>query len=121
LKLKHNQRYRNPAFAAAQHTDSVQPLPKHSGFGDIMKKISFLCATAALVTPVAIYAQETTGTIRGEVTANGAPVGGAQVVIVNVPSGTTSTVTADAQGNFSAAGPSPGWSIPHHGQCGRLP
>jgi hypothetical protein len=73
-----------------------------------MKKISFLCATAALVTPVAIYAQETTGTIRGEVTANGAPVGGAQVVIVNVPSGTTSTVTADAQGNFSAAGLRPG-------------
>ncbi len=69
-----------------------------------MRKISLLCATAALVTPVAIYAQETTSSIRGSVTSGGAPVAGAEVTIVNVPSGTRNTVTTDAEGNFSAQG-----------------
>ncbi len=73
-----------------------------------MRKISLLCATAALAMPVAVYAQETTATIRGEVIANGTGVAGAEVSIVNVPSGTTSTVTTDAEGNFSAAGLRPG-------------
>ena len=69
-----------------------------------MRKISLLCATAALVAPVAAYAQETTSTIRGNVTAAGAPVVGAQVRIVHVPSGTTSTSTTNSEGGFSASG-----------------
>ncbi len=73
-----------------------------------MRKISLLCATAALVTPVAVYAQETTSIIRGTVTANGSPLPGATVTIVNVPSGTRSTVTTDESGGFTAAGLRPG-------------
>jgi hypothetical protein len=69
-----------------------------------MRKISLLCATAALAAPVAVYAQETTGDIRGTVSAAGAPVGGAEVVITHVPSGTVNRTTTDAQGNFSASG-----------------
>jgi hypothetical protein len=69
-----------------------------------MRKISLLCATAALAMPVAVYAQETTSSIRGSVTSGGSPVAGAEVRIVNVPSGTTNTVTTDAEGNFSAQG-----------------
>jgi outer membrane receptor for ferrienterochelin and colicin len=69
-----------------------------------MKKISLLCAAAAFAMPVAAYAQETTSTIRGEVTANGAAVPGAQVVVTHVPSGTVSRSTTDQQGGFSAAG-----------------
>jgi hypothetical protein len=73
-----------------------------------MRKISLLCATAALVSPVAIYAQETTSTIRGTVTAAGAPVAGAELTIVNVPTGGRSTVTTDENGGFSASGLRPG-------------
>jgi hypothetical protein len=69
-----------------------------------MRKISLFCAVSALAMPAAIHAQETTATIRGQVTAGGAPVSDAEVSVVNVPSGTTSTVRTDAQGNFSAAG-----------------
>jgi hypothetical protein len=69
-----------------------------------MNKISLLCATAALAMPVALYAQETTSSIRGTVTSGGTPVAGAEVRIVNVPSGTASNVTTDADGNFSAQG-----------------
>ena len=56
-------------------------------------------AAIALIAPSAAMAQETTSTIRGTVTANGTPVPGASVEIVNVPSGTTSTVTTDAAGS----------------------
>jgi hypothetical protein len=61
-------------------------------------------AAVALIAPAGAMAQETTSTIRGTVTANGAPVAGAAVTVVNVPSGTTSNVTTDANGNFNAAG-----------------
>ncbi len=70
-----------------------------------MNKYSLLGATAALIMPVAaLHAQDTTSTIRGDVTQGGAPVAGAEVVITNVPSGTTSTVTTGADGSFNAAG-----------------
>lgn len=50
------------------------------------------------------YAQEVSGTIRGEVQdENGAPLAGATVTIVHVPSGTQSVVTSGAGGTFSAA------------------
>jgi hypothetical protein len=69
-----------------------------------MKKISLLCATAALVTPVAIYAQETTADIRGTVVSGGSPVANAEVVITHVPTGAVSRVNTDTQGNFGASG-----------------
>jgi hypothetical protein len=61
-------------------------------------------AIAALVAPAAVQAQETTSTIRGTVTSAGAPVPGAAVEIVHVPSGSRSTVTTDASGTFNAGG-----------------
>ena len=61
-------------------------------------------AMVALVIPAAASAQETTSSIRGSVTANGAAVAGAQVTILHVPSGTTSTVSTDANGGFNATG-----------------
>lgn len=65
-------------------------------------------AAVALVMPVAATAQETTSAIRGTVTAGGTPVAGATVTIVNVPTGTTSTTTTDANGGFSSTGLRPG-------------
>lgn len=61
-------------------------------------------AVAALAIPAAASAQETTSTIRGSVSSAGAPVAGATVTVVNVPSGTTSTVTTGADGSFNASG-----------------
>ncbi|HEX8655320.1 MAG TPA: TonB-dependent receptor [Allosphingosinicella sp.] len=71
-----------------------------------MNKYGLLSAVAAvaIVAPTAAYAQETTSSIRGEVTSAGAPVAGAEVTITHVPSGTTSTSTTDEGGTFSAAG-----------------
>ena len=61
-------------------------------------------AAVALIAPAAAMAQETTSTIRGTVTSNGAPVAGATIEVVNVPSGTRSTLTTDANGSFTATG-----------------
>ncbi|MBB3472261.1 carboxypeptidase regulatory-like domain-containing protein [Sphingomonas sp. BK345] len=65
-------------------------------------------ALVALVAPAAAMAQETTSTIRGTVTGDGAPVAGATVEVVNVPSGTRSTTTTDSKGGFNATGLRPG-------------
>lgn len=69
----------------------------------------FLAASAAsisLATAIATpaFAQETTSSVRGTVVADGVPVAGATVTIVNVPSGTTSRATTDANGSFNASG-----------------
>jgi hypothetical protein len=69
-----------------------------------MRKFTLLCAAAAVVAPVAVYAQETTSTIIGTVTANGSPVPGALVVITHVPSGSVSRATTDGSGSFAATG-----------------
>lgn len=61
-------------------------------------------AMVALIAPVAAMAQETTTQIRGTVTANGAPVAGAGVLVLNVPSGTKSQTTTDSSGAFSLSG-----------------
>ncbi|MGL5838250.1 MAG: TonB-dependent receptor [Sphingorhabdus sp.] len=50
------------------------------------------------------FAQETTSSVRGTVESGSGPVAGATVTIVHEPSGTTSTSTTDASGNFSANG-----------------
>jgi outer membrane receptor for ferrienterochelin and colicin len=60
-------------------------------------------ATAAHVMPA--MAQETAGQINGYISnAAGAALGGAQVRIVHTPSGTTTTVTTNADGRFIARG-----------------
>jgi hypothetical protein len=61
-------------------------------------------AAIALLAPATAMAQETTSTIRGSVTAGGVAVPGASITIVNVPSGTRSTVTTDADGSFNVGG-----------------
>ncbi|MCW2371022.1 carboxypeptidase regulatory-like domain-containing protein [Sphingobium sp. B11D3D] len=68
----------------------------------------FLAASAAsIATCVAIspaHAQETTSSVRGTVTAEGAPVAGAAVTVTHVPSGTVSRTTTGADGSFSTSG-----------------
>lgn len=56
----------------------------------------------AITTPA--FAQETTSSIRGTVTSDGAPIAGATVEIVNVPSGTRATTTTNESGAFIANG-----------------
>lgn len=58
--------------------------------------------TAAMVAPA--HAQETTSSIRGTVTAQGAPVVGATVTVTHVPSGTTVNAVTGASGAFNATG-----------------
>ncbi|MCW2413598.1 MULTISPECIES: TonB-dependent receptor [unclassified Sphingobium] len=68
----------------------------------------FLAASAAsIATCVALspaHAQETTSSVRGTVTAEGAPVSGAAVTVTHVPSGTVSRTTTGADGSFSTSG-----------------
>lgn len=62
-------------------------------------------AAIALVSSTAIHAQETTSTLRGTVNGDaGSPVSGATVTITHTPSGTRSTQTTDASGQFNATG-----------------
>jgi hypothetical protein len=73
-----------------------------------MNRFILLGSSAIVLAASAAHAQETTSSIRGTVTSAGAPVAGATVEIVNVPSGTRSTTTTDAGGTFSAGGLRPG-------------
>lgn len=53
----------------------------------------------------AVYAQETTASIRGDVTGSGgAPVAGATITAVHIPSGTRSTTVSGAEGVFDLRG-----------------
>lgn len=66
-----------------------------------------LCTTTALsviaLAAPAVYAQEVSGTIRGDVVDDtGAPLVGATVTVTHVPSGTRSVQTTDGGGTFSA-------------------
>ena len=59
----------------------------------------------ALASSTAVYAQETTATLRGNVVNdNNAVLPGATVTITHVPSGTTTIQTSDASGQFNATG-----------------
>lgn len=70
-----------------------------------MRNSLFLGAAAiALVAPAAAMAQETTSTIRGNVTSGETPVAGARVVATHVPSGTVTETTTDANGAFTLNG-----------------
>ncbi|MFC0634782.1 TonB-dependent receptor [Brevundimonas balnearis] len=71
----------------------------------MLRKLAYGASTAALMltAATAVYAQETTGGIRGQVTdASGAPVAGAAVTVVHVPSGTTATTVTNAAGVYDA-------------------
>jgi len=70
-----------------------------------MTKFRLLCAAAAIVAPsAAAYAQETTATIRGNVSANGAAVANAEVRVQHLPTGQSSTATTNAEGAFAFSG-----------------
>ena len=70
-----------------------------------MKKQFFASvALAALITPVAVYAQETTSAVQGSVTRDSAPVANIVVTVTHVPSGTRSTATTDSDGSFTVSG-----------------
>ena len=77
--------------------------------GNTMRTKFFLgAATIALLAPVAAIAQETTATIRGSVTAAGAPVAGASVTVLDVQSGTRAVSTTNEQGQYNVSGLRPG-------------
>lgn len=63
-----------------------------------------VCVAAIMAAAVPAMAQDITSTVRGQVMSAGAPVAGAEIVVTHLPSGTTSTTTSNAEGNFSAAG-----------------
>lgn len=74
-------------------------------------KIKYLLAASAVslsatafTLPVAVHAQETTSSVRGEVSSDGAPIAGANVTVTHTPSGTVQRTTTDANGNFAANG-----------------
>lgn len=62
-------------------------------------------ALAILLMTAPVYAQQTSSNLAGRVTDNeGAPLAGAEVIIVHTPSGTTSRAVTDAQGRYTARG-----------------
>lgn len=72
-----------------------------------MKKLSYGVSAAALLLGAAsaVHAQETTGTIRGQVVdASGVGVANAAVRVVHTPSGTASNVVTSSDGYYSARG-----------------
>lgn len=72
-----------------------------------MNRLAGGAALTALVCAMstAVYAQETTAAMRGNITGDGdAPVVGASVTITHVPSGTRSITTTNAEGVFDARG-----------------
>ncbi len=62
-------------------------------------------ALAVLLMTAPAYAQQTSSNLAGRVTDNeGAPLVGAEVIIVHAPSGTTSRAVTDGQGRYTARG-----------------
>jgi hypothetical protein len=68
--------------------------------------VAGLTMATAIATPA--FAQETSASVRGNVTDGGAAVAGAAVTIEHVPSGTVTNVTTGADGTFTASGLRPG-------------
>jgi hypothetical protein len=60
-------------------------------------------ALASVATSPA-YAQDTTSSVRGSVTGDGAPLAGASVIVTHVPSGTVSRTSTGADGTFLTSG-----------------
>ena len=64
-----------------------------------------MAVAVAVVAAAPAFAQNTTASVGGQITgADGKPVAGATVVIVHVESGSTNTLTTDADGRYSARG-----------------
>ncbi|MBK8628934.1 MAG: carboxypeptidase regulatory-like domain-containing protein [Sphingomonadales bacterium] len=61
-------------------------------------------ASIALVASAPALAQETTSSVRGTVSAAGAPVADAQVDVIHEASGTTASVSTNSDGSFSVNG-----------------
>jgi hypothetical protein len=79
--------------------------------GDIIEmRTALFCgaAAAAILAPAYAMAQETTSSIRGNVTTAGTPVAGADVVVIDVNTGQRTTATTDDTGGFNATGLRPG-------------
>jgi hypothetical protein len=72
-----------------------------------LSKLALGLAIALAAAPA--FAQNTTSALDGRVSgASGAPVAGAQVTIVHAESGSSATVTTDADGRYAARGLRPG-------------
>ncbi len=70
-----------------------------------LRPTSSMLALAIAATAVPAYAQEVSSTISGYVqTPAGAPIAGASVEILHVPTGTRTRATSDADGRFSVTG-----------------
>ena len=70
-----------------------------------MRHLRLGCAIAALVVPMALHAQDTASSIRGQVTTDaGEGIVNATVTIIHAPSGTRTTQTTDGSGSFNASG-----------------
>ncbi|ONF96325.1 TonB-dependent receptor [Sphingomonas jeddahensis] len=65
-------------------------------------------AVVALIAPAGAMAQETTSTIRGSVSAAGAPVAGATVTVIDTGTNRRTTTTTDANGAYSVGNLRPG-------------
>jgi outer membrane receptor for ferrienterochelin and colicin len=71
------------------------------------RKLAYGASAAAIMmsASTAVFAQETTGAIRGQIADSvGMPISGATVTITHVPSGTRSVVVTGTDGGFSARG-----------------
>ena len=69
-----------------------------------VRALSFTIAMLLATSPVAAQNITTSGAFGRVLDANGKPVAGATVTIVHVPSGTTKSVTTDADGRYVAQG-----------------
>lgn len=71
-----------------------------------LKRLAGGAALTALVCAMssAAFAQETTSSLHGAVTANGKPVGKASVTVVHTPSGTRVVTMSDTNGDFDVRG-----------------
>lgn len=68
-----------------------------------MRKFSLFCAASALAMPAAIYAQQITSRIEGQVAAEaGRPLANATVVVTDTRTGESRTLRTGAEGRFSA-------------------
>lgn len=84
-----------------------------------LSKLSLGLLAALAVAPV--FAQSTSSGITGRITnAGGQPVAGAEVTITHVESGTSSRVTTDSNGRYTATGLRPGgpYSVKVHSSAG---
>ncbi|PYO75862.1 MAG: hypothetical protein DMD63_15870, partial [Gemmatimonadetes bacterium] len=77
---------------------------KKFGFNHFSRAIAFLIALVSFAAP-SVFAQTTTGTIRGTVTgSNGAPIPSAQIVARNVTTGVTRNALSNDAGGYTLVG-----------------